>query len=324
MYEILKKAQPKVLQILENSKKFNRLSHAYLFSGPKGSLKKEMAYLFAMMLYCKEDKPCYSCSECKAILENRHLNVFYIEPIGQSIKKEQILALQQEFSKTSLIPGSRVYIINDADTMSLSAANSLLKFIEEPTNEETYGILITRHSDNILSTIRSRSIIINFNSSNKEILKEELIHNGVDLFYSDIIAYLTNNYDEGINLLENNGFVSVANVFLKFIKILISNGPIGLFYRANMDTLYDKDNLKIFLSLVECLFRDIYELQINNKIINLVSLENDLNELSLKYSSEELLNYLKQILELQKKLGYNVNMSLLINQFLIDLKGGSI
>ena len=174
MYATIKKAQPKVLRIIENSIKNNRLSHAYLFTGPKGTYKKEVAIHFAMMLYCKEETPCYKCNECMSILENRHINVHYIEPTGQTIKKEQIIALQEEFSKTSLVNGPRIYIINDADKMSVSAANSLLKFIEEPTNEETYGILITEHKDNILSTIISRSMVINFEQIDKSILKEKL------------------------------------------------------------------------------------------------------------------------------------------------------
>ena len=59
MYATIKKAQPKVLRIIENSIKNNRLSHAYLFTGPKGTYKKEVAIHFAMMLYCKEYTPCY-------------------------------------------------------------------------------------------------------------------------------------------------------------------------------------------------------------------------------------------------------------------------
>jgi DNA polymerase-3 subunit delta' len=119
MYATLKKAQPNALRILENSIKNNRLSHAYLFTGPNGTYKKEMAYHLAMMLYCKESVPCYKCPSCLAILENRHLNVHYIEPFGQSIKKEQIIALQEEFSKTSLLDGPRVYIINEAEKLGL-------------------------------------------------------------------------------------------------------------------------------------------------------------------------------------------------------------
>ena len=92
MYATLQKAQPNALRILENSIRHNRLSHAYLFTGKVGTYKKEMAYHLALMLYCKEVVPCYKCPQCLAILENRHLNVHYIEPLGQTIKKEQTVS----------------------------------------------------------------------------------------------------------------------------------------------------------------------------------------------------------------------------------------
>ena len=57
-----------------------------------------MAYHLALMLYCKEEVPCYNCRECSNIIENKHLNVYYVSPLGQTIKKEQILALQDPVS----------------------------------------------------------------------------------------------------------------------------------------------------------------------------------------------------------------------------------
>lgn len=321
MYATLKKAQPRALRIIENSKKNNRLSHAYLFTGPKGTYKKEMAYHLAMMLYCKEDKPCYKCPDCLAILENRHLNVHYIEPLGQSIKKEQILALQEEFSKTSLLPGPRIYIINEADTMSASAANSLLKFIEEPTSE-TYGILITEHKDNILSTIISRSMIVAFNELDKKVLNDQLCNLNATPLISDCLCYLTSNIVDANQMLENEDFLKVVGVFEKFVADYVEKIPVGLFYRNNLDVLGNKDKLKTFLMLLEGFMRDIYECQTLNQILVFNSLEKEIKTIATEVNKENVLKYLFEILELIKKIGYNVNMSLLINQFLIDLNGG--
>ena len=240
MYATLKKAQPRALKIIENSKLNSRLSHAYLFTGPKGTYKKEMAYHFAMMLYCKDKTPCYECSECKAILENRHLNIHYIEPFGQSIKKEQIIALQEEFSKTSLVPGPRVYIINEADTMSTSAANSLLKFIEEP-NGETYGILITEHKDNILSTIISRSVVVAFNELDKQMLNEQLLSLNAEPFITNCLSYLTSNISDAGEMIENEGFVKVTELFKQFIQDFANGTPLTLFYKNNLEVLGVKD-----------------------------------------------------------------------------------
>ena len=321
MYATLKSAQPRALQILENSIKNNRLSHAYLFTGPKGTYKKEMAYHLALMLYCKENVPCYNCPECSNILENRHLNVCYVSPLGQTIKKEQIIALQEEFSKTSLVEGPRIYIIDEADTMSSSAANSLLKFIEEP-NEDIYGILITEHKDNILSTIISRSMVINFNELDKKLLKEQLRALDLDKFLLETVCYLTSNITEAKEILDDEGYLKTVEVLKSFVEYLKDDKPISLFYHTFSDVLGNKDKLKTFLMLLECLFRDIYEYQLLNNILFFTSLEEDIKVISTKLSKDDILKHLFQILELIKKLGYNVNMSLLMNQFLIDLNGG--
>ena len=321
MYATLKKAQPNALRILENSIKNNRLSHAYLFTGPNGTYKKEMAYHLAMMLYCKEEKPCYKCPNCLAILENRHLNVHYIEPLGQSIKKEQIIALQEEFSKTSLVEGPRIYIINDADTMSSSAANSLLKFIEEPTSE-VYGILITEHKENILSTIISRSMVISFNELDKKFLKEQLDTAEISPLILNCLCYLTSNLSEATECIADVSFVNLCEVFRKFVNDLKEEKSMSLFYRAHLDILNSKDKLKIFLRLLEAYFRDVYEYQLLNNILVFDSLEDEIKMTADLIDKEDILKYLFQILELIKKIGYNVNMSLLMNQFLIDLNGG--
>ena len=324
MRKELAKACPKVLRIIENSKKNNRLSHAYLFAGPKGTFKTKMAKYFAMMLYCKEEYPCGECSDCRAILENRHMNVFYIEPLGQSIKKEQIMALQEEFSKTSLVLGPRIYIINEADTMSAAAANSLLKFIEEPTNEETYGILITEHEDNMLQTIVSRSIVINFEAVSKNVLKEQYEALGLEPLSLDIILSLTNNFDEAKALSSKEEFEKLVNTFDKFSTQIFKDGPIGLFYRANSDFLYNKNNMQAFLTLLEKFYRDLYEYQISGSVLTFKSIEEEIKETSMRFTGNVLLKYINQILELEKKMGYNVNINLLFNQLLIDLRGGNI
>lgn len=320
MYATLKTTQPRALQILENSIKNNRLSHAYLFTGPKGTYKKEMAFHLAMMLYCGDGNPCYECENCRAILENRHLNVHYIEPFGQSIKKEQILALQEEFSKTSLVEGPRIYIINEADTMSTSAANSLLKFIEEPS-EEVYGILITEHKDNMLSTIISRSMVINFNELDKKHLKEKLEGIASPLLVN-ALSLMTSNLDEARDLLENDSFNKVILLFEEFVKSLKNKKLSKLFYKTNIEVLGNKERLKTFLILLESLFRDVYEYYISASVLTFDVLKDDIESISNIYTKDEVLKYLNNILDLIKKIGYNVNMNLLINQFLIDLNGG--
>ena len=322
MYARLKEAQPHALRIIENSIKNNRLSHAYLFAGPEGTYKKEMAYHFALSLYCKNSTPCYECDDCKRILENRHLNITYISPLGQGVKKEQIMALQDEFSKTSLIEGPRVYIIDEADTMSVSAANSLLKFIEEPVNEETYGILITKHKDNILPTIISRSMVVKFEELDKKIIKKELSKTVESKTMIDAVSSLTGNILDATEMVKNEGFIKLVSVFESFVQQLQKGNPLLLFYRANMDVLSNREKLSLFLNLLECFYRDIYEYKIRKEVLVFGSMENIIEELSVKYDADSLLKHLFEIVELNKKIKQNVSINLSVNQFLIDLNGG--
>ena len=322
MNKDLHKLQPRVMQILENSYLNKRLSHAYIFSGKKGVYKKEVALYLACMLYCGV-KPCLKCENCQNILNMNHLNVIYIEPDGKTVKKEQILGLQEEFSKTSLVNGPRIYIIDEADTMSVPAMNSLLKFIEEPIGEDTYGILLTEHLENILPTIRSRSIAINFDDLKKEDLKEEIINLGYDEKYVDSITYLVSNVEQAKNLLESESFNRTFDCFMRFVSNLKDN-DISLFVKVNSSFFMSRDDTEMFLNLVEGLYRDVLEYKIKKEVITFKNLKDVIADIAQYYDTDSLLDSLVSILETMKKLTYYTNINLLINELLIDLRGGKI
>ena len=80
--------------------------------------------------------------------------------------------------------------------------------------------------------------------------------------------------------------------------------------------------MKTFLILIESLFRDVYEYLFSNNLLLFDVLEEQIANISKKYDKDDVFKYLTHILNLIKKLGFNVNMNLLINQFIIDLNGG--
>ena len=125
--------QYEAMRLLINGFDKDRMVHAYLLDGEAGTGSIDAAKYMAKKLICKKDNaPCMSCGDCKRIDSDTHLNVLYIEPIGDMIKKEQIENLIHEFSMSSLDGMPQIYIIKDADKMNVAAQNSLLKFLEEP------------------------------------------------------------------------------------------------------------------------------------------------------------------------------------------------
>ena len=105
--------------------KNNRLSHLYLISGMKVQVKELALNVSAILLETTIEE-----------LEKGHINLFIVEAKGQNIRVEQIENLQLEFSKTSLVGGYRVFILDQVDKLNQSSANRLLKFLEEPANKK--------------------------------------------------------------------------------------------------------------------------------------------------------------------------------------------
>ena len=186
-----------IFNMLKTAHDQNRMSHAYLFYGEEGTGKKEMAYALACLLYCPNGG-CLCCDTCKTILEGNHMNVDYIG-IGQDktrISKEQITNLQDEFSKTSLVDGTRIYIIDGIDTATIAAQNSLLKFIEEPINQTpTVGIFLAQELSNVVNTIQSRCILEHFPSISKDKEIEILKSEGINELDAILTSLLTNDID---------------------------------------------------------------------------------------------------------------------------------
>src|SRR5690625_5856331 len=153
----LSEVQPLVSTIMMNSFKRNRLSHAYLIQGMRGTGKKTIAKLIAMTYFCTQTEgvePCQTCHMCKRVNTGNHPDVHWVEPEGKTIKTEQIETLQTEFGYTGMESEKKVYIITSAEALTVNAANRILKFLEEP-EPLTIALLLTDNGQAIIPTIKS-------------------------------------------------------------------------------------------------------------------------------------------------------------------------
>lgn len=293
-----------IFNMLKHNKERNRLSHAYLFYGNEGCGKVEMAYALACLLYCPNGG-CLECETCKTILDSSHLNVNYIGLLNKKtmISKEQIEDLQEEFSKTSLVEGTRIYIVDGIDVASLAAQNSLLKFIEDPVNKTpTVGIFIANELSNVVSTIKSRCIVEYFKDIPLDIRINNLINDGYDKLDSILCSILTNNVDESKAIIDDSMFIELKNAFLEFIK-LDKNKDMVLFNLKYTNMFRNSSNLNIFLKwLLQFIDDSISENLILEPLCDRIKMYS-------KKGKIELRRLLSLILELFNKLKSNVNSS---------------
>ena len=173
-----------IKELLKSSIENKKTSHSYLFVGIQGIGKKMLATEFAKKILCLQ---------FGQEIEN-HPDFICLEPDGNNIKIEQIRNLQKKIQEKPIISNKKIYIIDNAETMTTEAQNCLLKTLEEPPEFATI-ILIGSNENAFLPTIKSRCMILHFqpieNDKIKSFLEENfsitnLNKNQLDLFQGSL------------------------------------------------------------------------------------------------------------------------------------------
>ncbi|MGM9947621.1 DNA polymerase III subunit gamma/tau [Floccifex sp.] len=163
--------QEHIIQTLKNAVYQNKIAHAYLFCGPRGTGKTTIAKIFAKMLNCEnENKPCGECENCKMSSLSNHPDIIEIDAASNN-GVEEVRNLIDKVKYAPLIGKYKVYIIDEVHMMSSSAFNALLKTIEEPP-EHVIFIFATTEPNKVIPTIISRCQRYDFSKvSEKDISK---------------------------------------------------------------------------------------------------------------------------------------------------------
>lgn len=328
-WEELEQLQPIVLKMLKNSLLKERVAHAYLFEGMRGTGKKEIGFLLAKSVFCHEPidgyQPCEACSNCKRINHGNHPDIHLVEPDGLSIKKAQIHALQEEFAKTGVESKKKLYMLVHADKMTTNAANSLLKFLEEP-HPGTMAILITEQAQQILPTILSRCQIIGFTPLSPKNLEKKLVEQGVNPQMAPVLAQLTNNLDEAMEMSHNDWFVQAQKIVVKLYEVLKKNSLEAMvtLQESWFPHFKEKEQVDRGLDLFLLIFKDLLYIQLGKRdhIVTL-SESSRLEQYALQTSGRRLTEQMAAILEAKRKLHANMNPQLLMEELVLKLQEGS-
>lgn len=322
--EELNHTQPIVVQTLKNAFIKERVAHAYLLEGPKGTGKLDSAILFAKMYFCLEPigvQPCNECRNCKRIDHGNHPDLFIVEPDGLSIKKEQIQQLQKEFSFSGFEGNKKVYIIQHADKMSPSAANSLLKFLEEP-HPGTIALLLTEGIHRMLNTIISRCQLLSFNPLPHSLYVQQLVDEGVAPVDAGIISSLTNNLYEGVEMFKDEKYLVSKSLVCNFAKE-IHSGSANAFIRISsfLDHFKEKAEIEVGIDLLTLFFKDFLYAQ-TGKLDKITFIEEKdyFSTESKSLKTNDITSKITSIMRAKKKIYSNVNSQLVLEQIVIDLQ----
>ena len=187
--------QTEVISILEDAVEASRMvdnktqsmTNTWLFTGPPGSGRSNAAIAFAAALVCK-DGGCSECNDCMSTIIGTHADVELIKTAGLSIKIDEVRELISRASWAPSVANYRVVVMEDADRLTESAANALLKVIEEP-GLRTIWLLCAPTLTDVLPTIRSRCRHLSLRTpSTKAIAKLLTERDGVESSTADFVA----------------------------------------------------------------------------------------------------------------------------------------
>ncbi len=157
-------------------------AHAYILAGPHGSGKHTLAFQFAAALGCENKGdtdlplPCGKCRSCRKILERKSPDILVIGKSGQSVKIEQIRNLKTDVTTLPNDLDDKIYIIEDADTMTPAAQNAFLLTLEEPP-AFVHFFLLCEKPEKLLETVRSRAPMLRTSLLDDESVEEYLLRN---------------------------------------------------------------------------------------------------------------------------------------------------
>ena len=187
--------QTEVISILKDAVEASRMfdnktqsmTNTWLFTGPPGSGRSNAAIAFAAALVCK-DGGCSKCNDCMSTIIGNHADVELIKTAGLSIKIDEVRELISRASWAPSVANYRVVVMEDADRLTESAANALLKVIEEP-GLRTIWLLCAPTLTDVLPTIRSRCRHLSLRTpSTKAIAKLLTERDGVESSTADFVA----------------------------------------------------------------------------------------------------------------------------------------
>lgn len=291
---------------LSNSIKSNMISHAYMFEGPSGVGKNTMARELAATLL---------------EMENLFNSPDYIEitPDGNSIKIAQIRKLQSDIL-VKPYKSYKIYVIDEAQKMTVEAQNALLKTLEEPPKYAII-ILITNNKESLLDTIKSRCEIIKFTPIPLVEVADYLTQTGVDKNRASLLAnFSRGSMQKAIELSESEDFHIMRDEVQKYVETFLTGSMLDIMDIQSSIEKY-KDNITNVLDLLINYFRDIMMVKENvdsSMIINLDRLV-FIKNMSRKITYSQLSKIIDIIEETKTKLRSNCNFNISIQVMTLNI-----
>lgn len=316
----------KIIAYMKNAITQDKVSHAYILNGPKGCGKKLLAGIFAQTMQCEKggSEPCGVCHSCRQAISGNQpdiIKVTHEKPasIGVDDIRSQLVEDVQIKPYSSKY---KIYIIPDADLMTVQAQNAMLKTIEEPP---AYAVilLLAENSEKFLPTINSRCVELKLRNIKDAQIKEYLMTK-IQLpdYQADICtAFAQGNLGRAIMLAQSEQFNEIREEAVRLVKNIDQMDTAGLVDAVKRISAH-KMEVTEFLDFFTIWYRDVLIYKATLNVDKLVFGDQlDALKLRAKKSSYEGIEIILDAIEKAKtRLNANVNFDLVMELLLLTIK----
>lgn len=313
---ILPWCQPEWLKLKEALQN-DRLPHALLLMGQPGLGKKKLADVLAHTVLCEKKTACGHCHSCHLWQAKSHPDFILIEPLAdtQTIKIDQIRAVIESVNQTAMLNDYRVIIIHPAASMTLAAANALLKTLEEPS-AKTLIILINDQSAKLPLTIKSRC---------QKILLKKPAKIPAMSWLQDQLPNLSIDFELLLNLSEGAPLKALALVSENQLTIRedfyqgLLNLSINRENPLDLALKWQDQNLLFLMQLLFSFLKDLLWFKLSSGEAVLINTDYAAVFAKLSIETQELVSYLNLVQQRFNEMGLmqNLNKQLLLEELLI-------
>lgn len=317
-----------IIKYIQNAVTADAVSHAYILNGERGSGKKLLANLFAMSLQCEnrdeDGDACGKCRSCRQAAGGNQPDIIRImhekpNTIGVGDIRTQVnddIMIRPYSSKY------KIYIIADADMMSVEAQNALLKTIEEPP-EYAVIMLLTENAETLLPTIRSRCVMMKLRNIKDQLVKKYLMEQlEVPDYKADVcVAFAQGNMGKAIMLANSEYFNEIKEEVVHLLRNIDEMTVPDLMEAVKRCMIY-KMEISDYLDMIVIWYRDVLIYKATRSVDRVVFSDQMkyIRERAKKSSYEGIENILDSLEKAKARMKANVNFELTMELLLLTIK----
>lgn len=320
-------APESVKSFLQNIIDSDRVAHAYLFTG-MDLWKRPVAIQFAKALNCPNGtiNSCDECPTCQQIENGNSPEVVEIYPDGSSIKIDQVRVVQRQFSYSPRPNTMRVLIFHQAELLTPQAANSLLKFLEEPISPMV-AILFTVQEQAVLPTIRSRCQKIRFPSLSPTFLAQKWKEAGLEDWQAELYSRISGSELSSNQIMEKEAFAQLIEQVIEWNREILADRTEALLflYQEPFTTLLQEGKAALLLDLLLLWQRELLYKICNSHKSNEKLFQPWRGELDRQVYLKDLpsfLNLMERVIEARYHLAKPMQAQAILEQMVLSMQEG--